>query len=291
MNGESAESCDGLLWTKMPYQVLSLLDIPLPKGYRMNVTQSGDRAVAGGSCCGSKMVNALEDCNTYARARACWQAACGCYRVANKDVKGVTTVELARVGLQCTGQCSKGARKTNTRCYCYVKACPVCASVGSERHKMLQVMKGLVAKLSEQTWYVLVEAPLTVSVPKQAHASRHHDGVDKTKKISLKADVLLVLSVADAETSFGDCMIGIELDGTSHRHAFPVSGCRHKGARVQEEYDDNKSRILAGCGIECLRLSMSCSHEYEYFAERLSQEMQRHELIRVQKRMSVHQRA
>lgn len=169
--------------------------------------------------------------------------------------------------------CSMVTRTSNTRCYCYVTHCPMCCSVGSERHRMLQETKRLVQQYCKDEWLVLVEVPLTAVGCKRMRAT-----TSKTVNATLHLDVLLALNHPGPDTCLGDCMIGVELDGTSHYHAFPVHGSRCRGNERQDMYDDNKNKAVSGYGMACVRFSASSQHDLEFFRATLKQEMRRCEM-------------
>lgn len=143
-------------------------------------------------------------------------------------------------------------------------------------------LKRLVLKLSTQgmKWLVFVEVPITAvtrgCVPAKSQKRRRKDR-DTSLNLNrpLRIDIVLCLDLPTIACSLGNCMVGIELDGRSHMHPFPVQGCRLRGQETQDLQDDNKDIAIASHRITCLRFTSHTRHGSRIFEQSLELEMRR----------------
>ena len=106
---------------------------------------------------------------------------------------------------------------------------------------MLAITKDVVAQRQRcgHSWLLFVEVPIS-----------DDEG-------AVYVDVLLALETKTlrcevAECMQSACMLGIEHQGTSHSHAWPVKGNRKWGQKKQQFLDERKRMALAFHGIPLL---------------------------------------
>jgi hypothetical protein len=173
-----------------------------------------------------------------------WKASCGCFRAAQLQAKGVPKASLTAEQV-CGGDC------TGEACYCHPEACSVCRNPEAcsvcrkaEQKRMLNVTKKVVQGISESRRLMLfTEAPLAIK-EKRALVSR-----------TMYVDCLVVVDPGQHEVKFGDCMLALEFDGTTHTNPWSRHGSKEAGRIYQKKSDEDKDMVVLQHDIKMLRWS------------------------------------
>jgi hypothetical protein len=212
---------DGCLYMQLPGQIVDVAQLSFPTG--------------------------MHGCHCFKHNdRACWKSRCGCFRVANKAKKGLTSQQLHDNSLACQKLCSS----RSTKCFCHVLDCHVCGRArrleaqGKPVHQEGLMWRETQRVVQERKsfghdWLVFVEVPVN-----------HVTG--NSESAVLYIDMMLVLHGVWSGVPAKQCMLAIEHQGTTHHNARSVGGDKLAGYDRQRAHDARKAAAVESLDIDLL---------------------------------------
>lgn len=174
--------------------------------------------------------------------RIAWKASCGCYAITGRRYSGKVREDWER-GIDCNGCAGRSV------CLCVLGECMMCKRKDrGEQATLLREVKELVAWVNKEQGceevLLFTEVPLLQS-PDQEESS------------TLYVDCVVVLSCVLPTCARNNCLLAIELDGTSHTHCFPVEHDAIKGVQHQAVADSKKEECVKAHNMSFMRVGKS----------------------------------